>query len=92
MSSLSEASFKAQKRIFIVSKSGLYMQLFIQNLEKLVEGDKVVLPCIASRYKYESVKWYKINEKLNESLIFENRDVKYSESQFSHIVNMTFDG
>ena len=68
------------------------MQLFIQNLEKLVEGDKVVLPCIASRYKYESVKWYKINEKLNESLIFENRDVKYSESQFSHIVNMTFDG
>ena len=53
------------------------------NLQQLVQGDEIVMSCIASKYKYHKVTWYKRNSRTNETTVFEKSDaVEYKKTEF----------
>ena len=61
-------------------------------MQKLVQGDDIAMSCIASKYKYHKVTWYKRNSKTNETTVFERSDaVEYRKTEFSHVGVITFE-
>ena len=50
------------------------------------------MSCIASKYKYHKVTWFKRNSRTNETTVFEKSDaVEYRKTEFSHLGVITFE-
>ena len=72
--------------------SNIYTVQTGYNLQKLVQGDDIAMSCIASKYKYHKVTWYKRNSRTNETSVFERSDaVEYRKTEFSHVGVITFE-
>ena len=61
-------------------------------MQKLVQGDDIAMSCIASKYKYHKVTWFKRNSRTNETTVFDKSDaVEYRKTEFSHLGVITFE-